>query len=254
MSRWLLTAAMYACVSGSRLLITSAHGNGASRLSKLSRVRQARLHPAPCRERLVKEAASSGAGCSIVGQRNPSLGRMPASVPRQLLQAVLRRAAGACGRSCLREALPARWQRREYGLPVRIVHRDERTKQPAGESQGASRPACPDTCASRGPALRRRLRHPWRDRGFAAKRRKRSRRTLSFSSEPSNPRFMRGCSRKRAITSAGSALIHRCDSFNRIAAVGSCLARAARVRYPRWRADQYSPIGLGRGLTGGGWE
>ena len=95
---------------------------------------------------------------------------MPASVPRQLLQAVLRRAARACGRSCLRKALPARWQRREYGLPVRIVHRDERTKQPAGESQGASRPACPVTCVSRGPAPRRRLRHPWRGRVSRAER------------------------------------------------------------------------------------
>ena len=81
---------------------------------------------------------------------------------------------------------------------------------------------------------------------------KRSRRTPSFSPEPSTPCFMRGCSRNMAIASAGSALIHRCDSFKRIAAVGSCFARAARVRYPRWRADQYSPIGLGPGITGGG--
>ena len=46
-----------------------------------------------------------------------------------------------------------------------------------------------------------------------------------------------------AIASTGSALTHTCDSLNCAAAVGSCFARAARARYPRWSAVQYSSIG-----------
>ena len=62
---------------------------------------------------------------------------MSASARRRLLQAVPRRAPRARGPSCLHRALPARWQRRECGLPVRIGRQDERTKQQAEAPDGA---------------------------------------------------------------------------------------------------------------------
>ena len=67
--------------------------------------------------------------------------------------------------------------------------------------------------------------------------------TSSWLSEPSSPGFIRGCSHRMAHASAGSVFSQRIDSSNWLAAVGSCFARAARARYPRWKADQRSSVG-----------